>query len=136
MASTDYSNGTLVGLYIGGTLISYGTSHDMEFSMSPREASNKDSNGWSEVREGQKSWTMSGEFIFAEDASYGFSDLFTLAAARTKITVKMSTEVAGDKAYNGDAYITSVSKSSPNENTETFSLSLQGTGAITETTIS
>jgi len=135
MPSTGYQNGTDIGLYIGGTLIAYGTSTDFDVSMSAREASNKDSNGWAEKREGQLSWTASGEFIFAEDAAYGFEDLFDSMVARTLLTVKVSTETAGDKAYSGSAYITSLSKSAPNEDTSTYSLSLEGTGALTKVTL-
>lgn len=135
MPSTGYQNGTDIGLYIDGTLISYGTSHDFEVTMETRDASNKDSAGWAEKREGQRSWTASGEFIFAEDAAYSFDDLFTLVNARTQITVKISTEVAGDLAYSGSAYLTSLSKSAPNEDTVSFSASFEGTGALTKVTL-
>jgi len=135
MASTGYQNGTDIGLFIDGTLVSYGTSHDFEITMETREASNKDSQGWAEKREGQKSWTASGEFIFAEDATMSFSDLFALVTARTKVVAKIATTTTGDKIYSGDAYITSLSKSAPNEDTVTFSVSLDGTGPLTEATL-
>lgn len=135
MASTGFQNGTDIGLYIDGTLVSFGTSHDFEVTMETRDASNKDSAGWAEKREGQRSWTASGEFIFAEDAAMSFSDLFALVTSRSQVVAKIATTTAGDKIYSGSAYITSLSKSAPNEDTVTYSVSLEGTGALTEVTL-
>jgi predicted secreted protein len=132
MASTGYQNGTDIGLYVDSTLVAFGTSHDFETTLETRDASSKDSLGWAEKREGQRSWTVSGEFIFAEDAAYGFTDLFALINARSQVEVRFSSDIVGDKEYTGQAYLTSLSKSAPNEDTVTYSGSFEGTGAIVE----
>ena len=129
-------NGTDVGIYVGATLIALGTSHDFEVTMETRDASSKDSAGWKESCEAQRSWSLSGEFLFSEAASFGFDDLFALYNTRASATVKISTGTAGDKEYGGDAFLTSLSKSMPNEDSASFSVSFEGTGVLAETTIS
>ena len=132
MASTGFVNATKFGVYINGTLINYSTNCSVETSMDTREVTNKESGGNAEFRESKKSWTASGEFIFAPDATYNFEDLFTLWQARTMITVRYSTEVSGDYYYQGSAYITGLPMSAPVEDNMTFTMSLQGTGQLTK----
>ena len=135
MASTGYQNGADISLFIDGTQVVYGTSHDFEISMSTRDASNKTSE-WAIKREGRLEWSASGEFIFAEDATYGFSDLRALVVARTAVVVKITSSESGDKFETGSAYITSISKSAPDQDNVTYSISLEGAGVLTEDTLS
>lgn len=135
MATAGIFNGTLVGLYIGGTKVAHGTSHSFSSSHEPRDATTKDSGGWSEVLEGLRSWEISGDFLLAQDASYGIDDIDTIIQNRTKVTLRFSTEVTGDNYYNGDAYITELSVEAGTEESATFSLSFTGTGAINYTTL-
>jgi predicted secreted protein len=134
MPNTGFVNATKFGVYIGGTLVNYSTNCSLEISMDTREVTNKESGGNAEFRESKKSWSGSGEFIFAPDATYGFEDLFALWQARTMVTVRFSTETVGDKYYQGSAYITSLPATFPVEDNVTFTMSLQGTGALTEYT--
>lgn len=135
MPSTGKRNGTDLVLSIEGTVVSYCTSNDFEVTMATRDTSNKSSLGWAEKAEGQKSWTASAEGKFAEDASYGYSDLFALLIARGVVDVVLTTQVSGDKVYTGTAFITTLSQSNPLEDTSTFSVSLEGTGALVESTL-
>lgn len=128
MATTGKVNGTLITLHVGGTEIACLTSNSISFAHSPRETTNKDSGGWKEVSTGLNSWSMSGEGYFAEDATYGFTDLQALILARGVVTVLESSEVIGDKTYSGSAYITALERTSPLEETVTFSVTLEGTG--------
>lgn len=132
MASTGILNGTLAKIQVAGTTVAHLTSNGIEFSHSTRDASTKDSNGWKEALEGQKSWSMTGEGFFAEDASYGYEDLYDAFALRTQVAVTYTTDVSGDQEYTGQAYITSLSRTDGNEESSTFSVSLEGTGAVTK----
>lgn len=140
MASTGINNGTLSALYVYvagvATKIADMTTNDFSVEMATRDASNKDSGGWQDILEGQKSWSMSADAYFSEDAAYGYEDLFDLWTARTKVLVAFSSEVTGDKRYKGQGYITSLSRSAPNEESETFSISIQGTGTISKYNVS
>lgn len=135
MATTIKGNGTDVGLYIGGTLITNLTSNDFSVEHSPREATTKNSSGWSESLEGLRSATFSASGYFEEDAAYNFENLYAAISTRATVTVRYSSEVAGDKYYEASAWVTSMSRSAPLEETETFEMSFQVTGAITEGTV-
>jgi hypothetical protein len=132
MPTTGKVNGTLLKIYLGGVAVSYTTSASLEFSMATRSTTSKDSAGWDEKAEGLRTGTISGDFLFAFDATFGFDDLFALYNGRTSVAVKYSSNVAGDKRYEGTAYLTSLSQSSPMEDTISGSFTLEFTGVITE----
>jgi len=131
MATTGIINGTDLFVSVGGTKVTHSTSCSISFSMETREASTKDSAGYKEVLEGQRSWTIDTEGMTALDAAYGFEELFAAWVARTALTVKFSTADATDQFYQGTAYITSLSADAGTEDSSTFSVSFEGTGSIT-----
>ena len=135
MASTGILNGTLAKIQVAGTTVAHLTSNSLTFDMSTRDASTKDSNGWREALEGQKSFSGSAEGFFAEDASYGYEDLYDVFTARTLVTVTWTTDVVGDMEYAGSRYITSLERTDGLEESSTFSVSFEGTGAITQATV-
>ena len=61
MGSLGILNGTLAKIQVGGTTIAHLTSNSLTFDMSTRDASTKDSAGWKEALEGQKSFSGSAE---------------------------------------------------------------------------
>jgi TP901-1 family phage major tail protein len=128
-------NGTLAKIEVGGTVIAHLTSNGISVSHSTRDASSKGSGGAKESLEGQTSWSISGEGLFAEDASYGYEDLWDAWLARTKLTITYSDAVADDIEYSGDAYITSLDRTDGMEESVTFSVSLEGTGVLAKATI-
>lgn len=137
MAQTaGIKNGTLTAIYIGSNKILLCTNHELTRAMATRPATSKDSGGNEESLEGLKNWAMSGEAFFAEDSAYGYEDLNDALEARTKVTVKWSSEVSGDVKFSGSAYLTSLKLSSKVEDSETYSFELKGTGAITKAIIS
>ena len=135
MATVGEVNGTLVKIYVGGTAVSTLTSNSFSFSESPRETTSKDSGGYKTIAEGLRSWSGSGEGYFSEDATLGFEDLMDLYISRTEITIMESSAVSGDVTYSGAARITSLERTSPLEETVTFSISYEGSGAITKGTV-
>lgn len=128
-------NGTLIGIYVAGTKVANATSNDLDLSMALRETTNKDTSGYKTSLGGILSWTCSGEGFFAEDAAYGFDDLFAVWAARTAVTVMISSQVSGDKKYTGSALLINLKRTAPLEANTTFTVSFEGTGALTEATI-
>lgn len=132
MATVGEVNGTLIKLSVGGTVIGALTSNSISFSSSPRETTSKDSGGWKTIKEGLRNWSLSGEGFFAEDATYGFEDLMDAYIARDEVTIMESSAVTGDITYSGAARITSLERTSPMEETVTFSVSFEGSGTITK----
>jgi TP901-1 family phage major tail protein len=141
MASTGINNGTLTALYIYVanvlTKVAHLTGNDMSLSTNIRDTSTKDSGGWKSGKAAQKSWSFSGSGYFAEDATgIGFEELFDYWRANTQVLIVQSSAVTGDKMYKGLGNITSLSKSNPVEDSETFEISIEGDGTLTKFTIS
>lgn len=128
-------NGKMIGLYVGNELIAYAKSHKLSVKMATRDATSKDSGSWSEKLEGLLEWSVTGDSLFAFDAIHGVSELFESMTGRTKVSVKLSTEVTGDLKFSGEAFITALDLDAPNEENTTYSYSLEGTGPLTKTTI-
>ena len=135
MATVGKVNGTAILLFVEGTAIACLTSNNISLSHAPRETTNKDSGGNKESLEGMNSWSGGGEGFFAEDSPFGFEDLWDLWKARGIVTVKESSGVTGDIEYSGSAFITALERSSPLEETVTFTISFEGTGEMTKATI-
>lgn len=130
MATTGVVNGTLLGVYVGGTKINKATSASLSLNHSVRDITSKDSAGWSESLEGLRDWTIDFEGLFAYDATYGIVDLEGVLTARTAVTVRFSTESSTDEYFEGTAFLTSLSADAATEESSTFSGSFQGTGAL------
>jgi len=135
MATTGIVNGTAIGVYVGSTKVAHATDGSISINMATRDATTKDSGGWTDRLEGVRSWSITCNALFAYDATYGLSDLFSALNNRSTVTVKFSTEVTGDKAYSGTAYVTSIEANAGTEENATYSVTFEGTGALSETTI-
>tara|TARA_R110002153_G_scaffold64943_1_gene174025 strand:- start:105 stop:509 length:405 start_codon:yes stop_codon:yes gene_type:complete len=133
MATTGIINGTDLLVFIGGTAITHSTSASISFSMETRDASTKDSAGYREILEGQRSYTIECEGMTALDAANGFEELFAAWVARTVLTVKFGTADATDQFYQGTGYLTSLSMDSGVEDSSTFSASFEMSGTVTTT---
>ena len=110
------------------------TSASLSISMETRDTSTKDSAGWRELLEGQKSWSLSGDglVVYSLTGADGFSDLYGYLNGRTNLYVKFGSVGSGEKVYSGRGFITSLDQEAGVEDNTTFSFSFEGTGALTE----
>jgi len=99
------------------------------------DITSKDSGGWAEKIAGLRSWSLSGEFKFAEDSAVSFDDLFGEINARTSFGIRFSTTTAGDMFYHGLGFLTSLEMSADLEDAQSFSASFEGTGTLTSSTV-
>ena len=130
--------GGYCAIYIDTVKIAHSTNASFEMSMSTRDTTSKDVSGYETRAEGLLTWSMSGDFYFAEDAAAGagFEDLWDDMHARTSVTALYSNANTGDVEYSGTGWITSLSRSGGiDSDNESFSVSLEGTGAIAKATI-
>ncbi len=137
-------NGTDIKVYDSGTgiLVAFAQNGSLNINHSLREITNKESAGWKESLEGLRDWSVDLDGAYAwTDASgsaltNGADDLLnTYLLTRTPLTIKFGnvTGATGDIVYSGSVYLTSFSVSAGTEDTATYSLSLEGTAAITQT---
>jgi predicted secreted protein len=143
MATDGVINGTKFGVYVAGTKVAYATSASISMNHNLRDTSTKDSGGWRDQLEGQRDWEVSveGMLIFTNldgTAVTGLTadELYsTYIYARTQFELKFSTEVTGDIKWTGQAFLTSLSADTPNEDSSTWSGSFSGTGELVQATV-
>lgn len=140
MATAGVINSTLFALYanVSGTYtkVAHGQDVTLTVTQEPRDITTKDSAGYRELLEGLRSWSGSGTFLVAEDATYGFPELYDALINRTRLQVRFSTAVAGDTMYTGTVYVTSIDINSPGaEDNVSASVSFEGTGQISKQTV-
>ena len=128
MASTGIMNGTLLGVYAGGTLIAHATFEgSISLSMDTRDATTKSSSGQRDLLEATKSGTISVSALYAEDAAVMGEDLATAGYCST-LTVKFSTEVTGDRYWEASAYVTFLEVNAGMEDNVTYSANIRANG--------
>ena len=135
MATAGIMNGTLIGVYAGGTLIAHATEGSISLNLDTRDATTKDSSGTRDLLEGVKSGTISVSALYADDATYGVDELMTAWSGRSTLTIKFSTEVTGDSYWEASAYVTSLEVSAGMEDNATYSATFELSGTITYGTV-
>ena len=140
-ASTSVMNSTDVVVRIGTDGVTYEnvgkmTNGSLRVTMATRDASTKDSAGWMEVLEGQKSWTLSGEglVVYNNTGKATPDDIYGHLSSRTVIYIEFGSEGSEEKYYSGTGYFTEFSTDAGVEDNATFSFSFQGTSILTQGT--
>lgn len=142
--ATGLVNGTDLLLKVGSSdsnevVVAFATSCSLEISMDEIDQTNKDSGGWKKIIGGLRSWSASSEALYqneAESSKTAFIDFWDKIENRTKVFVELTITGAagsdGNKYYHGEAYVTSLSVNGGTEDQSTFSVTLTGSGALTE----
>ena len=137
-------NGTELKIYSSGTtnLVAFAQNCTITVNNTTREITNKESAGYKEVLESLRDWSIDVDGAYAwTNASgaaltNGVDDLIetNILANRVQFDVIFGdTQSTSDISYAGKVYITSASMTGGTEDTATFSLTLEGTGALTQT---
>tara|TARA_A100001201_G_scaffold32268_1_gene34728 strand:- start:6375 stop:6824 length:450 start_codon:yes stop_codon:yes gene_type:complete len=144
--ATGLVNGTDLLLKVGSSnsnevVVAFATSCSLEVSMDEIDQTNKDSNGWKQIIGGLRSWSVSSDALYqneAETSKTAFTDFWDHlggANERQKVFVEFTrsgTLTSDNKYYHGEAYVTSLSVNGGTEDQSTFSVTLTGSGALTE----
>lgn len=137
-------NGTEIKVYSSGTsnLVAFAQNCTLNVNHSPREITNKESAGFKEILEGLRAFSIDIDGAYAwTDASGtaltdGADDLLAsnyLGANRTAVSFIFGDTSTNDVSYSGSGFITSMSFTGGTEDTATYSLTIEGTGALTQT---
>jgi len=137
MATTGTVNGTLLGVYIGGSPTKLGNtrSTSISFTQNTDDATSADSAGWEEHIRTSRSVTINFEGLFTFDDSLNPIDLIDEIIARTAVSWQFSTQVSGDIEYTGTGTLTNVTIDSPAEAIVTYSGSILVNGLPTKATV-
>lgn len=135
MATTGIVPGTLMAVYVSGTKIALLTTNSFSESRPTRETANKDSGDWVTRVANRGSWSASASALYQNSASNGnYHALKALKDAGASVTVMFHTMVSGDYYFTGSALITELSLDFPDNDNSSYSISFEGTGALTENT--
>ena len=135
-ASTSVMNSTDVVIIVASEIVGKMTSASLSVSMATRDTSTKDSAGWMEVLEGQKSWTLSGEglVVYNNTGKATPDDIYTYLSNRTAVAIEFGSETTDETYYSVNGYFTEFTTDAGVEDNATFSFSFQGTGVLTQGT--
>ncbi len=131
-------NGTFGMISVGGTVVLNLTSCDISQEMATRDVTTKTSAGNRELLEGMMSWSGSASGFFEDEDAEGHKMLLAALQARTAVALIYTeynatgtTAASGNTNYTGSIFITSISRSDGLEDTATWEVSFDGTGALT-----
>ena len=132
-------------LFLATKSIAYATNHTLEITGETQDTSNKDegAGGWKSEEVNILSWSATSDNLYSVDGEGDkFEDLFDLMVAKTPIACVFAkksgnaTDVptggwtAGTTGYQGNAVITNLSLNAPNGEYATYTVQLQGVGAL------
>ena len=137
-------NGTEIKVYSTGTtnLVAFAQNCTLNVNHSPREITNKESGGYKEILEGLRDFSIDidGAYAWTNAAGAALTDgvddvlVTNVLNARQAVTfIFGDTQSTSDISYSGSGFITSVSLTGGTEDTATYSMSIEGTGVLTQT---
>ena len=139
-------NGTELKIYSGlsgqSNLVAFAQNCTLTVNNTTREITNKQSAGFKEVLESLRDWSIDvdGAYAWTNAAgsalANGADDLIqtNILANRLQFDVTFGdNQTTSDVRYTGKVYITSASMTGGTEDTATYSLTLEGTGPLTQT---
>jgi TP901-1 family phage major tail protein len=126
----------------GGTEAKLMHSQNVSISMNVDtiDISTKDSSGFRDLLGGQKSFSLSADGLMDFAGVAGdteVDELFDQMFNRTAVTFTfgLSSPATGDYTYTGSGFLTSLEVSGGTEDAPTYSVSIEGTGALTQNDI-
>ena len=137
-------NGTELKVYSSGTtnLVAYAQNCTLNVNHATREITNKESSAWKEVLSGLRDFSIDvdGAYAWTNAAgsaiTNGIDDILQTKIIAGRVEVDFifgDTQTTSDVSYAGSGYVTSISMSGGTEDTATYSLSIEGTGALVQT---
>ena len=133
--------GTDLMLFVDNVALGAATSCKLAISANALETSSKDNGKWTSKQASKLSWNCSSENLFIME---DYSKLVDTMIARTPVTIHFSTVsnadsdtgvpetgwAKADNGYYGQAIITSIDATANDGDNATYSVSLEGTGAL------
>ena len=128
-------------LFIGEKCIAAATSCSLHIAAQTESSRTKDTTGeWDELTTTGKTWDCSAEALVVIDAAdtSGMQAFDYPSLIGTKVTVKLCqtngeknrTKVSSGKELSGEAIVTDFTMNAPDNAKSTYSIQLQGTGAL------
>lgn len=116
----------------GSVAVMCATDFSLEINAEEIEISCLSNTAWKEIVMGMKSWSVSVNSVYLKGTgvTLGADQFAQLLIDAQLVTVKLSTEITGQKYYEGTVQIPKVSISISAKDKGTYSVSMTGTGAL------
>lgn len=132
MATTGVIDGALLLMYLDSVAVGSATTHTLTLQMATRNTTTKGSAGWETSASGVRNWSATGSGLLVFSDTLGYSQLLALIVNRTSVSLRLSSEVSGDKFWEGTAWLTDLSLDSPDNENSTYTYTFKGTGVLSE----
>jgi len=143
--ATGLINGTDLLIKIGSStsnevIVAYATSCTLDISADEIDQTSKDAGGWKSIISGLRSWSATCDALYKNEVQAStntFQDFWgninTRTAVQIELTIASASGGDGNVYYSGEAFVTSLSVSGGTEDQSTYSISLAGSGALSQT---
>jgi len=121
-------NGGVVLVTIGGVTVGALVSNGHNQLADMLDASNKDTAGVKQFKPGETGWNFTLESLYDPAATEGVSEALGYLKAGTALTITHG--ISGTSVQSGSGYISSIECNGPKNEIGSYSLDIQGTGAI------
>lgn len=135
MATTGPILGRDWQLHWNATQIDDLLSVSLSTSMGTIDITSYDSTSFRAIIDGIKEWSITATFLKQDDATEGYDEILADWNTSASGTALITTGVTGDSTFSGTAYVTGLEVSGELEGIVECSLTLQGTGAPTISTV-
>ncbi len=120
----------------GAVACSFSQDCKLTIDMGTAKATTKDSGGWEEIIPANGKWSMdtTGLVDFHPSSTvHNVSDLYWAMTGKIAVTVKFQlvNQITGDKSWSGTAYITKLEQNAKDKDVVSYSVSFEGTAALT-----
>lgn len=142
------TNGSDLMLFVGGKSIAFATTCKVTLTADTTDTSSKDVDaGWTNKKIKKLSWTASSENLASDDGEgVSYDDLFALMIAKDPVVIVFTAKTSStdnnapadgwvpkaNTGYTGNALLTSLEKTAPDNDNSTFTVSLDGTGKLSK----
>ena len=144
-----YGGDLMLFLATGATVmaLAFSTSAKLAISMDTREISSKDSTGdFKDYAAGKFGWTVSSDALVNYSSTgntNSVDELYTMMISKSLVNIAFASKAGTStspswtvsttsKKYTGQAYITSIDLNASDNDNATYSINLQGTGALVQ----
>lgn len=125
--------GDVVILQIGSVQLGALVNNNHNMSADMLDKSNKDTPGIKQYNAGETGWMLSLEALFDPAATEGFSEALGYLKVGTLLTVKHGNP--SGELWQGSAMISNIQLDGPKNEISSYSIDIQGTGAVTESPV-
>jgi len=127
-------DGYAFAVRLGGTSVTGRVSSSLNIDWDMLDATTADSSQNKEYLAGEKGWSMTVEGKLGASDTYSFTKLHTAGNTRAVVAVKMGRLVDEARIFSGNVYIQNLVLNAPKNEVITWTATLQGTGALSEST--